>query len=172
MSEVRFCSPSCYDELGVKALYDKVKSRPGMAELLPDKFPLGRQCDKSYLYNCWNTLYPQEVKAVIDHANSQRYSVDNDKVKENSIMLSSHWKDELESQPFISRKRGKMSALLKQKSKIGVISKPRKKYEALDFLKRPRNQDTSLSLSQLQPQANQTRDSGSTQTKKITPTII
>ena len=55
------------------------------------------------MYNVWNTLYPEDVKAVIQHANSQRFSVQNEQMKEDSIMITEAWKEELESMPFISK---------------------------------------------------------------------
>ena len=41
MSEVRFCNPPHYDEIGVKALYDEVVSQPELKPYFPDKFPQG-----------------------------------------------------------------------------------------------------------------------------------
>ena len=76
---------------------------PGMAELFPDKYPKGRQCCRTYMYNVWNTLYPEDVMAVINHANSQRFSIQNDQMKEDSIMITEAWKQELQSMPFISK---------------------------------------------------------------------
>ena len=70
------------------------------------------------MYNVWNTLYPEDVKAVIQHTNSQRFSVQNEQMKEDSIMITEAWKEELESMPFISKQKGRMSQLLKQKSKV------------------------------------------------------
>ena len=58
MREVSFCNVPAYDEIGVKALYDKVVKMPGMAELMPDKFPKGKSCNLEYMYNCWNTVHP------------------------------------------------------------------------------------------------------------------
>ena len=58
MSEVRFCNPPAYDEIGIKALYDKVLEEEGMKDYFPSKLPKGLQCDKAYFYNVWNTLYP------------------------------------------------------------------------------------------------------------------
>ena len=55
------------------------------------------------MYNVWNTIHPDEVKAVIDFANSQRYSVDGERQKEKSMQISESWKEELESMPFISK---------------------------------------------------------------------
>ena len=54
------------------------------------------------MFNIFNTLYPEKVKAIIEHANSQRYSIDEEKNKENAIEISETWKKELESMPFIS----------------------------------------------------------------------
>ena len=42
MPYVKFCNPPAYDEVGVKALYDKILNQPGMADYFPDKFPKGR----------------------------------------------------------------------------------------------------------------------------------
>lgn len=42
MSEVRFCNPPHYDEIGVLNLYAKVVQMPGMAEYFPEKYPKGR----------------------------------------------------------------------------------------------------------------------------------
>ena len=42
MDEVRFCNPPAFDEIGVKALYDKVMAMPNMAKYFPSKYPKGR----------------------------------------------------------------------------------------------------------------------------------
>ena len=70
MSEVRFCNAPQFDEIGVKNLYDRVVQSPGMSLYFPDKYPKGRSCCRDYMYNVWNTLHPNDVKTVIDHANS------------------------------------------------------------------------------------------------------
>jgi hypothetical protein len=41
MGEVKFCNPPAYDEIGVKALYEKVRLRAGMKDYFPEKFPKG-----------------------------------------------------------------------------------------------------------------------------------
>ena len=80
MHEVRFCNPPAYDEIGVKALYLRVVSQPELSPYFPDKFPEGQRCDKSYMFNVWNTIRPDQVKAVIEEANKLRYTVANDQV--------------------------------------------------------------------------------------------
>ena len=43
------------------------------------------------MYNVWNTVHPDEVEKVIDYANEARYGVQNEKVKEDSIIVTDHW---------------------------------------------------------------------------------
>jgi hypothetical protein len=91
MSEVHFCNPPAYDEIGVKALYDKVLKQSGMARFFPDKLPKGKQMSKTYMYNVWMTLHPAEVKSVIAYANKVRYGINNEKIKQNSIIITEKW---------------------------------------------------------------------------------
>ena len=80
MTEVKFCNVPAFYEISVKALYKKIIMLPHMARLFPDVFPKGRSCCRSYMYNCFNSIYPDQVKELIDHANKQRYGVENDKI--------------------------------------------------------------------------------------------
>ena len=103
MSNVRFCNAPAFDEIGVKALYQKVIKRDGIIKHFPDKYPKGSQCCRTYMYNIWNTIYPEDVKQVIEYANKQRYALESDKVKENIIVITEEWQKELESMPFVSK---------------------------------------------------------------------
>ena len=88
MNQVNFCNPPAFDEIGVKALYEKVLKRPGMDQYFPGKLPKGKQMSKPYMYNVSNTIHPDEVKAVIEHANKVRYGITNEKVKQESIIIT------------------------------------------------------------------------------------
>ena len=46
--------------------------------------------------------------------------------------------------PFTSKEKGRMSHLLKQKSKVQAEFKPRVTYAAYDFMQRPRDQPTQI----------------------------
>jgi hypothetical protein len=138
IQDVRFCNPPTFDEVSVTSLYDRVIRQKGMAELFPDKFPKGRTCCRSYMFNCWNTLHHDQVQAVISHASNMRYAIDSKKNEGNSIKMSEHWMEELERAPFVSKHKGRMSALLKAKSKVSIINKPRKKFDVFDFAAQPR----------------------------------
>jgi len=136
MKDVRFINAPAFDEISIKALYDKAIEMPGMSKYFPSKYAKSRQADRSYFYNVWNTLYPEEVKEVINFANKQRFTITEEKARDESIIITEDWKKEIAQYPFISKKKGKMSALLKKKSKILTIKKDRKTYPAFDFQKR------------------------------------
>ena len=65
LREVKFIQVTKYDELSVKALYDKFLSLGGMKDYFPDKYPKGRQCDREYMFNVANTLYEAITNEVI-----------------------------------------------------------------------------------------------------------
>ena len=139
MDQVKFINVPAFDEIGVKYLYDDVVKMPKMTPYFPAKFPKNTQCDKSYFYNVWNTLYPEQVRSVINYANSQRYTVNNEESVQNSITISDDWQRQLNSMPFTSKEKGRMTSLLKMKSKIGTKRKEKVKYDVHESLKRPRD---------------------------------
>ena len=55
------------------------------------------------------------------------------KNKENAIEITEAWKKELESMPYVSQQKGRMSHLLKQKTKVAAVQRERKTYEVFDF---------------------------------------
>ena len=134
MSEVRFVNPPTYDEISVVRLYKSVAEQPGLKKYFPDAYPKGRQCCRAYMFNVWNSIYPEDVKKVIEHANAQRYSVESQNQKDQAIKVTEEWMNELDAMPFVSKRKGKMVHLLKQKSKVWAEMKPRVKYEPFDFM--------------------------------------
>lgn len=99
------------------------------------------------MYNVWNTIHPEDVASVISYANEMRYSLASERVKEDTILVTEDWKKEIESLPFVSKQKGRMSHLLKKKSKVGIVRKERVKYESYDFMKRMRTDPSQLAQS-------------------------
>ncbi len=64
-----------YDELSVKSFYGKMLTRPELQPYFPDKYAKGRQCDRDYFWNVVNTIFPDEVGALIDNATVQRFAM-------------------------------------------------------------------------------------------------
>ena len=93
--------------------------------------------------------------------------------------MTEEWEQELQSMPFISAKKGRMSALLKMKSKIQAVPKARVQYEVHDFAKRrredsnPKQHQTSAEApTQSQTQTQSTKPQTQGNKKTIKPTIL
>ena len=172
LSEVRFCNAPAYDEIGVKALYDKVIQREGMAKYFPSKYAKGRSCCRDYFYNIWNTVHTEDVREVIAYANQQRYGMRAEKVKEDSVLITEQWMSELDSMPFVSKQKGRMSHLLKQKSKVNAVPKERVTYPAFDFEKRARDVEARLRQQEEEAKRNQQTSNVEGKPKLIKPTVL
>ena len=98
-----------YDELSVKGLYDKLLSLDNMKKYFPDTYPKGRGCDRDYMFNVANTLHPGVVQELIDHAVRQRHDPTIDQNKQESIMISQKWVEELNSLPMVPKVRNTFS---------------------------------------------------------------
>jgi hypothetical protein len=93
-----------YDELSVKNLFPKFANDPEFMSLMPDRLPKGKTVDREYFFNCLNTVRPDYVKDMVDHANNLRFKAGQKNNEMDEIKVSDHWWDELNSMPFISRK--------------------------------------------------------------------
>ena len=97
---VRFISVPKYDELSVKALYDKIIKLEGMAQFFPDSYPKGRQCDREYLFNVLNSFHPEVMKELVQFALKQRHAMEGGKHELESVLANDHWANELKAMPF------------------------------------------------------------------------
>ena len=97
---VRFISVPKYDELSVKALYDKIIKLEGMAQFFPDSYPKGRQCDREYLFNVLNSFHPEVMKELVQFALKQRHAMEGGKHELESVLANDHWASELKAMPF------------------------------------------------------------------------
>ena len=70
MAELKPIAVPPHPELAVCTLYEEYANRAALAALMPPKIAKGRQLDKQYFWNCVNTMYPGEVQAMVEHANS------------------------------------------------------------------------------------------------------
>ena len=124
------------------------------------------------MFNVWNSIFPEDVKKVIEHANAQRYSVDSQKQKDQVIKVTEEWMNELDAMPFVSKRKGKMVHLLKQKSKVRAEMKPRVKYEPFDFMAAKRRNFGNAAEKATFQQNDQEKKRKQDAPKKITPTIL
>ena len=69
MEGVKFAVIPKYDECSVKNLYPKVKDDPEVKRFMPDRFPQGKLPDRDYFFNVLNTVHPDYVSKMVEHAN-------------------------------------------------------------------------------------------------------
>jgi len=112
------------------------------------------------------------VASIIQHANRLRFAVDDDKMKQESIFMSEKWKQELEEMPFTSKVKGKMSHLLKMKTKVRQPNKDRVKHDPFEFnpvRKKARDKSTEQYEEAKKPEDTQMKNQ---QRKIIKPTLL
>ena len=110
LSQVNFISVPKYDELSVKALYDKIIQLEGMAQFCPDSYAKGRQCDREFLFNIFNTFHPEMMKELIEYALKQRHAIEGGKYELESVLANDHWANELKAMPFHAKVSAMTSA--------------------------------------------------------------
>ena len=68
LREVKYIKVTKYEELSVKNLYPKFMTLDFMTQYFPDTYPVGRQCDREYMFNVANTLHEEIVTDLVRHA--------------------------------------------------------------------------------------------------------
>ena len=69
-SEAKQINVPKYDELSVKILYPKFKDDPQINKFLQDAYAKNRLPDRQYFFTILNTVHPDYVRQMIEHANS------------------------------------------------------------------------------------------------------
>ena len=88
MSDLRPINPPAYDEVSVKKLYQDALTMPNMPFFFPEAYAKGRQCDCKFFFDIWNTIHPDAVAAVMKHAHMQRFGLEADNVKDETITMT------------------------------------------------------------------------------------
>ena len=70
MSSVRPVNIPMYDELRLSLIYPKALELDGMKDYFPSSYVKGRTVDRTYFWQTFNSLHPNVVKSLLDHANS------------------------------------------------------------------------------------------------------
>jgi hypothetical protein len=93
-----------YDELSVKSLWPHFKKDAEFTKYFPDTYPAGKGPPRQYFFDILNTLQPEYLEQVLKHANEQRMSTAAADQKEESIVISKFWEEELKAMPYLSCK--------------------------------------------------------------------
>ena len=126
-----------YDELSVKKFWPLMHQDPAFMQYMPDPTPDGRLPDREYFWNVLNTLHTDYVQRLVEHANAQRMTVQQDGDGADAIEISEEWWNKLNAMPFVSQHKGKTLHLLKKQSKAVPQNRKRVKRDIfaspLDF---------------------------------------
>ena len=68
LEDVKQVDVKKYDELSVKNLYEQFMKLEGVKKYFPSKYPKGRQCCRTYMFNVVSTLHNDVVKKLINYA--------------------------------------------------------------------------------------------------------
>lgn len=70
-----------YDELSVKNIFPELKKDPIFMSYFPDSYPAGKGPPREYFFNVLNTLQPEYLTQIMEHANRQRMSTDGEEMQ-------------------------------------------------------------------------------------------
>jgi hypothetical protein len=73
-------------------------------QYFPTTFPKDKGPPRQYFFDVLNTVYPDYLRQIMSHANSERMAADTDQNKTSSIRISQFWEEELKAMPYLSRK--------------------------------------------------------------------
>ena len=104
IADCKFVTIPHYDELGVRHIFEQFRGDEEVMKYLQDEYPKGRYPDRQYFYTILNTVHPDYVKAMIEHANKARFAADGEAQEERVVNVNQEWFDKLNSMPFISSK--------------------------------------------------------------------
>ena len=129
-----------FDELSVKKFWPLMQKDAAFMVYMPDPTADGRLPERQYFWNVLNTLQTEYVQRLIEHANAQRMTVQEDADGADAIEVSEEWWRKLNALPFVSQNKGKTLHLLKKQSKPVPQSRKRVKRDIfaspLDFQRR------------------------------------
>ena len=70
--EVNYIHVPQYDEISVKMLWPEVNKDPDFLRYFPSVYPKNRGPPRDYFFNILNTVMPDYLGQLLDHANKQR----------------------------------------------------------------------------------------------------
>ena len=102
-AEVNMITVPNFKELSVKSLWPEVANDEDISLYFDDDFPEGKYPARDYFFNVLNTIHPEFLRQVIDHANNMRHGAAGLREKAEVIDISEEWLQKLGEFPFKSR---------------------------------------------------------------------
>ena len=93
-----------YDELSVRRLWPELKKDAEFCSFFPATYPAGKGPPRKYFFDILNTLQPEYLAQIMDHANKQRMTAAGEDQRSQSIQISEYWEEQLKAMPYLSCK--------------------------------------------------------------------
>ena len=77
-----------YPEMAVKHLFEEFSNRDELKAYFPPKVGKNRSLNKKFFFDVVSTFCHDELKSILEHANAQRNSVEEEDEKKEAIMMS------------------------------------------------------------------------------------
>ena len=91
LKDVKWVSVPKFEELSVENVMKVMAEEKEFMAYFPDKLPKGRNPGREYTWNILNSLNEPYVQRLIDHANRQRYTTENEEKKDEAIEVTEEW---------------------------------------------------------------------------------
>ena len=69
-----------------------------------DVYPKDRLPNHDYFFNILNTIYPEYLKNIMQHAAKERFTAQGERMQTQKIVTTEEWFNELSKMPFLSCK--------------------------------------------------------------------
>ena len=112
MSSLRSINVPKFDEVSVKTIWPLIKQDPEVLVYFPDDYAKGRVPERKYTFDVLNTIRPEYVKKMIEHAFTIRNAVTEEGKHDDEILVSTEWQEQLQAIPFISSKSPRNPTLM------------------------------------------------------------
>ncbi len=103
-NQVQYITVAKHDEISVKNLWKELRENKAFSVYFNDSYPEDKAPNRDYFFNIMNTVYPDYLFTITDHASKQRHTTDGADNEAKGIKTSLRWQEELKSMPFTSSK--------------------------------------------------------------------
>ena len=90
-NQVNFIHVPHWDELSVKNLWKDLKEDEAFRIYFQDEYAEERGPSRKYFFDILNSIYPDYLSQIMNHASKQRFTVDGDEAQKEGIVATDEW---------------------------------------------------------------------------------
>ena len=94
-NRVDYIHVPAYEELSVKNMWPDLKDDKDFMKYFADDYAKDRYPARDYFFNILNTVYPDYLRQVMQHASKERFTASGEEAKRHTIKATDEWWQEL-----------------------------------------------------------------------------